>query len=755
MNPQKKLQAHKPGRIKSFRITASVLLLGTSLLLSGCGGSDDDDNDPPNIAGVWAGTWEGIDNDFGPAAGTWRAELSQRDDGFSGPMLFGGDIDCAEGKMEGLADSEEETISGLVFRDPCPSNDWIFTAFNEAQVIASGTWVKQGLSNGSFEGRRIAKFTGPQIEYVYPPGGRADGLITIVGEQLTMNPTSDTLSLGSGGPVLTLESISDTVITARLPGSISAPDRLHLKNASGTALSPIAFNTAVTTPNTTNTQNIWLDTPGAGPRGIAFSVNGRRAFVANHDRGSVSMINTEIGQEWTSTVIISPGNFVHSLVAGPAGRRVYVAASGAIGVLHAHTLELLDTHTVPSGGATPNPQGIAVSPDGRWLLVSSSELGGPVTVLDLSRQFEVANTLVVPVDSRPRGIAVHPDGTRAFIAISGVSNEIWVYDFATGTVSETIVLGTSPASVAVTPNGKRLYVSNAPANTINYYDFDTTMSGEIDLGVGAEPDAIAISPDGFTLFASSGSTNIFLIDVLSNNVSPLDIGGSSQGIAVSPDGKRTYVSVAARNYIVEVGNQRTLRISKQGGGIGVVRSAGREIQCGSNCIANFDSGTLVHLEVESDPESSSIFNGWGGNPDCQDGTVSMDSNVFCVARFEIYHPSDDVDQGSGSGSEDCFIATAAYGSWLDPKVLVLREFRDDHLLTNTAGSWLVEFYYRHSPPIADYIREREGLRALVRSGLAVIVFAIEFPLTALTLLFAIVLGWKTYRRKTVTTVRTA
>ena len=36
-------------------------------------------------------------------------------------------------------------------------------------------------------------------------------------------------------------------------------------------------------------------------------------------------------------------------------------------------------------------------------------------------------------------------------------------------------------------------------------------------------------------------------------------------------------------------------------------------------------------------------------------------------------------------------------------------------------------YLRHSPPIADYIREREALRAIVRSVLAVIIYAIEYP----------------------------
>ena len=63
------------------------------------------------------------------------------------------------------------------------------------------------------------------------------------------------------------------------------------------------------------------------------------------------------------------------------------------------------------------------------------------------------------------------------------------------------------------------------------------------------------------------------------------------------------------------------------------------------------------------------------------------------------------------------IATAAFGSPLEPHVRLLREFRDHCLLTNAPGRSFVRLYYRHSPPIADLIAGQPVLRAAVRLGL--------------------------------------
>ena len=76
-------------------------------------------------------------------------------------------------------------------------------------------------------------------------------------------------------------------------------------------------------------------------------------------------------------------------------------------------------------------------------------------------------------------------------------------------------------------------------------------------------------------------------------------------------------------------------------------------------------------------------------------------------------PGTPVDAVGGSGGR-CFIATAAYGSYLHPFVNVLRNFRDTVLLTSSVGSSFVEWYYRVSPPIADVISRHSVLSASVR-----------------------------------------
>jgi hypothetical protein len=75
-------------------------------------------------------------------------------------------------------------------------------------------------------------------------------------------------------------------------------------------------------------------------------------------------------------------------------------------------------------------------------------------------------------------------------------------------------------------------------------------------------------------------------------------------------------------------------------------------------------------------------------------------------------------KGSKAASRDsksgCFIATAAYGSEIEPEVIWFRLFRDYVLINSTAGATFVQFYYRFAPSVGSAISKVNWLRVLVR-----------------------------------------
>lgn len=105
--------------------------------------------------------------------------------------------------------------------------------------------------------------------------------------------------------------------------------------------------------------------------------------------------------------------------------------------------------------------------------------------------------------------------------------------------------------------------------------------------------------------------------------------------------------------------------------------------------------------------------------------------------------------------DECFIATAAFGSKFEPSVKLLRAFRDQFLLTNTLGTAFVDFYYRNSPPIANYIAHNEILKAGVRGllmpvvGVVYLMFHPALAAICLGLILLSIVVYKLRKRKAI------
>ena len=140
-----------------------------------------------------------------------------------------------------------------------------------------------------------------------------------------------------------------------------------------------------------------------------------------------------------------------------------------------------------------------------------------------------------------------------------------------------------------------------------------------------------------------------------------------------------------------------------------------------------------------------------GKAGIADGVRRMNSNrvMMAQARAATVDVNYTVDlsgslaEESDKGITSCFIATAAYGSYLSSEVQVLRDFRDDVLLEYSWGRKFVAWYYKTSPSIASTIASSDILKSLMRWLLTPIVYMIAYPfisilLTVLLMMFIVI-----------------
>ncbi len=108
----------------------------------------------------------------------------------------------------------------------------------------------------------------------------------------------------------------------------------------------------------------------------------------------------------------------------------------------------------------------------------------------------------------------------------------------------------------------------------------------------------------------------------------------------------------------------------------------------------------------------------------------------------------------GDGGDDCFIATAAYGTPLHPHLGLLREFRERYLRTSSAGRLFLSTYERYGPSLAALINRSDILKGLTRVallpalGLCILILHTgPLPLIAFSVALCVLVVYRVRRRK--------
>jgi YVTN family beta-propeller protein len=214
------------------------------------------------------------------------------------------------------------------------------------------------------------------------------------------------------------------------------------------------------------------------PTGIAFSPDGRKAFVALSRDNAVAVIDVESRRVEAK---IPVGMAPFAVLIAPGGDRLYVSnRAGA----------------APERGAEQAPSsGVMLATDRQ----TGAILNGTVSVVDL-KTLTARNVIV---GRAPTGIALSPDG-RTLAVANGHSDSITLVDTVSLKTTDVAiraipegVLGSQPVAVAFAPRGDKLYVAAAGINSIVVLDKRKgrySVSGAIP--AGWFPAGVALDRDG-------------------------------------------------------------------------------------------------------------------------------------------------------------------------------------------------------------------------------------------------------------------
>ncbi|MDB4893511.1 MAG: hypothetical protein JWL61_5366 [Gemmatimonadetes bacterium] len=255
-------------------------------------------------------------------------------------------------------------------------------------------------------------------------------------------------------------------------------------------------------------------------------------------------------------------------------------------ILDASTLKTVATVATGVG-----PHEAAVSPDGRWAVVTNygnrEVNGNTLSVIDLAA---AAPTVVRTIDlgeyHRPHGAAFIQEG-RKLLVTSETSQRLLIVDFSSGKVDTALATNARGSHmVAVRRDGKRAWTANIGDGNVTEFDLDARRTVR-QLPAAASDEGIATTPGGILLWVGSNTEKtVTIIDTQKGEkIGTLTGFGMPYRIGISRTGRVALVNDPTNNkiWVYEVGTNKELAqidLGKEKGVTPVAGGAGGEAGAG-------------------------------------------------------------------------------------------------------------------------------------------------------------------------------
>ena len=142
-------------------------------------------------------------------------------------------------------------------------------------------------------------------------------------------------------------------------------------------------------------------------------------------------------------------------------------------------------------------------------------------------------------ENSPYQVAFSPDGSTGYFTDQG-TNDVYVFNPATNTVTDTIGVGFFPQGIAMNPNGEFVYEGDSDGVKV-ISTATNTITATVTIGDGGF--LIGVTPDGKFAYVSTFGTDIQVIDLTTNTLVPTSLSGNTPAtVAVSPNGNTVYVA---------------------------------------------------------------------------------------------------------------------------------------------------------------------------------------------------------------------